>query len=226
MNGAKERFGSRRLRPGDKVLLQIQEHPEAITFDKKRILYEDDQLLAYDKPPFISSESLQDLQPYELIHRLDKETSGVLLFAKKDPKPFIEQFRKRLVKKGYLALVEGVIKQDQGIIQEGIAPLKRYAGQVVMGVFPQGLPAITHFVVKKRYKKATLVACFPITGRTHQIRVHMAFLGHPLLGDYHYGKKFHRPVPRVMLHAAFIKIKDVVIKAPLPEDFKRESDYC
>lgn len=227
VNGKKERFASRLLNQGDEVVLLFSpESDEDRGFDKKRILFENEELLAYDKPPFISSEKLAlQLPRLTLLHRLDKETSGVLLFAKKNAETFIKLFKKRLVGKSYLALVDGIVKKDQGVIKKPLAPLKRFAGQVIMGTVKNGQEAETRFLVKKRYKDKTLVLCQPITGRTHQIRVHMNSIGHPVLGDYHYCHSFrckNRP-PRIMLHAALVRILDHVIKAPLPEDFKNAS---
>lgn len=227
VNGEKERFGSRMLAKGDKVLFYFLPLSQVEKkFDKKRILFENEQLIAYNKPPFVSSLELSLQVPHlKLLHRLDKETSGILLFAKKDPKSFLDLFKKRLVVKGYLALVDGVLSADKGVIKKNIAPLKRFAGQIIMGISRDGLYAETHYIVKKRYKDKTLVLCKPITGRTHQIRVHMKALGHPLLGDYQYASHFQcrQPVPRIMLHAAYVRILDHIIKAPLPEDFKNES---
>jgi RluA family pseudouridine synthase len=227
VNAEKERFGSRMLSPGDTVMLEVQEAPVPIPFEKGRILFENEELLAYDKPPFISSLDVEKMlhaynKKLQLLHRLDKETSGVLLLAKKDPKPYLALFKKRKVAKGYVAIVDGIIKEDEGVIDKPLMPLSRYEGQVVMGVSPEGLPAITRYLVKKRYKKATLVACFPVTGRTHQIRVHMQWLGHPILGDHHYAKKCAAEIrpKRILLHAALLKINDITIKAPLPEDFR------
>ncbi len=220
VNGEKERFSSRLLEKGDYVDFLFK--PE-IPAGKPRLLFEDSDIAAYDKPPFMSSlEVAEQLRHLKLLHRLDKETSGVLLFAKKDPKPFLKLFKSREVGKGYVALVDGIIKEEEGVIKKPLAPLKRFAGQVVMGVSSEGLFAETHYTVKKRYKDKTLLLCRPITGRTHQIRIHMQSIGHPVLGDYHYGTRFKckdHP-PRIMLHAAFIRILDHLIQAPLPEDFK------
>lgn len=189
--------------------------------------------MAYNKEPFSSSEEMEkQMRTYEknlkLLHRLDRETSGVLLFAKKNPQRYIDLFRKRQVAKGYIALVDGLLKEDEGVIEKPLGVIERFEGQLLMGISPQGLPAVTRYKVKKRLKTACLIACFPVTGRTHQIRVHMLSLGHPLLGDYHYATKFRSPVrpDRVMLHASFLSIAGCLIKAPLPEDIKRESSHC
>ena len=220
VNGEKERFSSRHLEIGDQVNFLFK--PEMPT-GKPRLLFQNSEIVAYDKPPFMSSlEVAAQYGRLKLLHRLDKETSGVLLFAKKDPKPILRLFKDRKVGKGYVALVDGVMKEEEGVIKNSLAPLKRFAGQLVMGISSDGLFSETHYTVKKRYKDKTLVLCRPITGRTHQIRVHMHSIGHPILGDYHYGTRFkckYHP-PRIMLHAAFVRILGHLIQAPLPEDFK------
>jgi 23S rRNA pseudouridine1911/1915/1917 synthase len=152
-----------------------------------------------------------------IVHRIDKETSGLLLIAKTE-EAFINlqaQFKERIVKKRYLALVHGKLEQEEGEIN---APVGRLPwNRERFGVFPDGKEAKTKYRIVKSYKfkvksgeeDLTLVELAPETGRTHQIRVHMQFLGHALVGDEFYaGRKTARDdrewCPRIFLHAAYI----------------------
>jgi len=165
-----------------------------------------------------------------IVHRLDKETTGVLVVAKNDAahRALADQFATRALQKEYLALVSGSPKGDSGTIDRAIArhPVHRHRMTVGEG----GRPSRTDWTVEERFgTKAALVRCRIHTGRTHQIRVHMKSLGHPLLGDATYGWKqasgLPKP-PRVMLHAEHLGFahpvngKTMDIRAPLPVDFK------
>lgn len=152
-----------------------------------------------------------------IVHRLDKETSGLLLVAKtREAFDNLQaQFKERKIKKKYLALVHGRIEQETGEIN---APVGRLPwNRERFGVFPQGKEAKTRYKIVKSYKlkvksgeeDLTLVELVPETGRTHQIRVHMQFLGHPLVGDEFYaGRKIARNdrqwCPRIFLHACYL----------------------
>jgi 23S rRNA-/tRNA-specific pseudouridylate synthase len=139
-------------------------------------------------------------------------------------------FKQRAVKKQYHALVDGKVKGDRGTIDNALGKICSYQGQSVWGEVPpgQGLPARTDWEVVARGADATLLLCRPMTGRTHQIRVHLSGMGHPILGDSQYGKTFtcaFRP-QRCMLHASELAFehpvtgKEIAIHSPLPEDFK------
>ncbi|WP_438482888.1 RluA family pseudouridine synthase [Oleiharenicola lentus] len=165
-----------------------------------------------------------------IVHRLDKETTGLLVVAKNDAahRALSDQFASRTLKKEYLALVSGVPKQDSGTIDSAISrhPVHRHRMTTGEG----GRPSKTDWVVDKKFGVlAALVRCRIHTGRTHQIRVHLKSLGHPLLGDPTYGWKPNAAMavpPRVMLHAEHLvfahpvsgKIMD--LHAPLPADFR------
>lgn len=127
-----------------------------------------------------------------IVHRIDKDTSGILVIAKNDiaHNSLAEQLKEHTMKRTYYALVEGIIKNDEGTIQTNIGrhPIER----VKMAVVNDGKEAITHYKVLERFKNSTLVQCNLETGRTHQIRVHMAYINHPLLGDSVYGYKKQR----------------------------------
>jgi 23S rRNA pseudouridine1911/1915/1917 synthase len=166
-----------------------------------------------------------------IVHRLDKETSGLLVVAKNDAahRALADQFASRTLTKEYVALVSGVPKADSGTINSAISrhPVHRHRMTVGEG----GRPSRTDWTVEKKFAgQAALLRCRIHTGRTHQIRVHLKSLGHPILGDSTYGWKPNPalPVPaRVMLHAEHLvfthpvtgKVMDLT--APLPKDFKQ-----
>ncbi len=166
-----------------------------------------------------------------IVHRLDKDTSGLLVVAKNDTahRALADQFASRTLKKEYLALVSGVPKTDSGSIDRSIArhPVHRHRMTTGEG----GRPSRTDWIVEKKFgEQASLLRCRIHTGRTHQIRVHLKSLGHPLLGDATYGWKQNPrlPVPpRVMLHAEHLVFahpvngKTMDLNAPLPKDFKK-----
>ena len=165
-----------------------------------------------------------------IVHRLDKETTGLIVVAKNDVahRALADQFASRTLKKEYLALISGVPRQDSGTVDSAISrhPIHRHRMTTGEG----GRPAKTDWVVEKKFGSlAALVRCRIHTGRTHQIRVHLKSLGHPLLGDPTYGWKPNPAMavpPRVMLHAEHLvfahpvsgKVMDLT--APLPKDFK------
>lgn len=242
INGRMERFASTILGNGDHVTLLIEQAPPPgiLQEELQRILFEDEALLVYDKPAGVNCDEkgilkiLKKRNPsLQLVHRLDRDTTGVLLLAK-TPQIFerlVEQFKQFHVQKRYLAIVDGVLLQSVGMIENYLGKRSDYAGQTLWGSVnsSKGLAATTEWHCRKRGKQATLVECMPKTGRTHQIRVHMAEMGHPILGDYQYGKEFkclYRPV-RILLHAEELCFHHPVsgqlleLKAPLPEDFKQ-----
>ena len=171
-----------------------------------------------------------------VVHRLDKETSGVILFAKTDAAYYalIEKFSERALDKQYLALTDGAPDLLAGVIRE---PIDRHpTNRTKMCVRENGKPARTDWFVEERFgDRAALVRCVLHTGRTHQIRVHLAFIGHPILGDRTYGKIQHRhegwPMPRVMLHAERLRLEHPItgtpldLRAPLPADFFNLAEF-
>jgi 23S rRNA pseudouridine1911/1915/1917 synthase len=140
-----------------------------------------------------------------IVHRLDKDTSGLIVVAKHDRalQNLQQQFKSRSVKKIYLALVEGIVAPPTGIIDAAIG--RSHNHRKKMAVISDGRSARTRYLTLETFHDpaATLVEAYPETGRTHQIRVHFAWLNHPLVGDTTYGR--HRPLfdlPRHFLHAA------------------------
>lgn len=166
-----------------------------------------------------------------IVHRLDKETSGLIVVAKTDlaHHRLVQAFSERETGKRYLALVSGAPERSSGTIRE---PVGRHpVHRTRMAVQPGGKEAHTDWTVLERFgTAAALVECRIHTGRTHQIRVHMSHLKHPLLGDVSYGYKASRlkgiDVPRVMLHAAELDLphpetgERVAFAVPPPEDFE------
>lgn len=136
-----------------------------------------------------------------IVHRLDKETSGVIVVAKTDMAYYhlIEQFKRREVSKRYLALVQGTFAEDEGRIEAPIGrdPQQRKRMKVAAS---GGKLAVTEFTVRQRWPSGTLLEAHPLTGRTHQIRVHLSAIGHPILGDRLYGASCDSS-ERLMLHA-------------------------
>ncbi len=158
-----------------------------------------------------------------IVHRLDKETSGVIVVAKTAPALIYlrEQFKSRNVHKRYLTLVEGMPDTPDGLID---APIGRDPNQRKrMAVTRDGREAVTEFHVLETYAEHSLLEVLPKTGRTHQIRVHLAFIGHPVVGDSVYGyRKGRIKMKRHFLHAASIRFElpntgeALVVEAPLP----------
>lgn len=203
------------------------------------IVYEDEVLLIVNKTAGIVSDvralrsGLSKCQgSLELVHRLDKETSGLLILAKtlEAKEKMMQLFKARLLRKLYLAIVDGVMGKDQGKIDNFLGKKHGYQGQTVYGAVDEkrGLRAITFWRCIGRGKTSSLVCCEPFTGRTHQLRVHMSEIGHPVLGDTQYAKTFMCPFKplRNLLHAYRIVFahpttgKELKLIAPIPLDIK------
>lgn len=221
-----------------------------------RILFEDEWLMAVDKPAGLPSQPTLDrsrpsvsgvlaeflrlrdgCEPYiGLHHRLDRDTSGVLLFSRdrKANAGLADLFRTHGMRKTYLAIAAaGSECPDAWDVENYLGVVGRVGGIARHGaVRSGGDPARTSFRVAERLPGALLVEARPRTGRTHQIRVHLAEGGHPIYGDVLYGGPMRlgsapgaRPVPRVMLHAAMLEFRhpvtgaEIGIRSPLPRDF-------
>ena len=237
VNDKIETIASRPLKPTDKVEFQLPPDHKTVVFEKVNILYEDKELIAYNKQPGLTCEE-KNFTPYQLIHRLDKDTSGVLLLAKTDKvkKGMIELFREKQVVKSYMALVAGHPTESKGKIKNALAKVGTVGGQAVWGSVPanKGDVAETVWFLEAKGEHTALLRCHPITGRTHQLRVHLSEMGHPILGDPIYGRGTKHPyfAPRCLLHALTIEFPHptthlpCTISAPLPEDFEEALKAC
>lgn len=163
-----------------------------------------------------------------IVHRIDKDTSGILVVAKNDNShnKLARQLKDHSMTREYIALVEGVIKQEEGTVDE---PIGRHPkDKIKMAVCENGKKAVTHYKVIKRFKNNTLIKCILETGRTHQIRVHMAYIGHPLVGDPVYGyKKQKFKLNGQLLHAKKLGFvhptteKYIEFETEIPDYFKK-----
>jgi len=214
-----ERRPGRKLRHGARVVIVIPEGlrlaARAAEPDDLAILYEDESVLAVDKPPglavhpagrhltdtliqrvhahFESERLHRDARP-RLCHRLDRETSGLVLVGK-DPgahQDLMRQFERRRVEKEYLAIVRGAPDSDGGTVDLPLGPARASRIGLKIAVAADGQSSRTEWKVLERFRDCALVSCRPLTGRQHQIRVHMDAIGHPLLGDklYGYGEEY------------------------------------
>ncbi len=224
VNGRIETFSTHPLNVGDIVEIDL-----AATSKKTNltILFEDDELCICDKPAGITC--TPENFPALLVHRLDKETSGVLILAKTEAmrQKMISLFAEKSMYKAYLAVVDGHVTKEEGTITTRLAKKHTYQGQTIYGSAAKGQLAITNWTLLEAGKKASLLLCEPVTGRTHQLRVHLKEMGHPILGDAQYAKRFtctYEP-PRVLLHAYRVRFthptsgEEVEITTPPPEDF-------
>ena len=162
-----------------------------------------------------------------IVHRLDKDTSGLLIIAKNDEAhiKMSKQIQDRKVIKKYIALVKGTVPEDEATIDLPIA--RSTKDRKKMAVDPKGKKAVTHFKVLQRFNKYTLLELKIDTGRTHQIRVHMAYIGHPVVGDMVYSNgKNEFGIEGQMLHAKYLEFNHPItgellkLEAPIPEYFK------
>ena len=164
-----------------------------------------------------------------IVHRLDKETSGVLIVAR-NPKAYewlVKQFKNRKAQKTYLALVDGIPPTPTGRIETRIGRNEKHRQRMSVTYGDAGRKAVTEYFTKQEYSEHTLMEVNPLSGRTHQIRVHLAFLGCPVTGDTIYGRRRKTlEIDRFFLHASSLLIRlpgenqESEFTAPLPEDLK------
>lgn len=232
--------------PGSRITVRLPREksefePENIPIS---VVFEDDDLLIINKQPGfvvhptkghpchtiangIMNYMEQNNKSFKIrfINRLDMDTSGLLIVAKNShcQDDFSKQMMDNAVKKKYVAVVKGILKKDQGTID---LPIDReQEDHVKRAVMDGGYPSVTHYKVLERYKKGyTLVELLLETGRTHQIRVHMSHIGHPVVGDVLYGEAEVWLIERQALHAKYLSFTHPVsgeameVAAPLPQD--------
>ncbi|PJE57571.1 MAG: RluA family pseudouridine synthase, partial [Candidatus Portnoybacteria bacterium CG10_big_fil_rev_8_21_14_0_10_38_18] len=167
----------------------------------------------------------------QLVHRLDKDTSGLMIVAKnqKTYEWLKSQFQNRQIKKKYIALVHGILKDKKGIIAKSISKSRKRGGRQTIAPIGKRREAITRYTVIKEFSNYTLLEAMPETGRTHQIRVHLASIGHPIAGDERYKFKRQQKLERLnrqFLHASYLQFKmsDGNIKefySNLPEELNK-----
>lgn len=205
----------------EKVKIARAEYPLNTKFRiehmaEAKVLFEDENLIAIDKPAFITSEEVvKKFKGAELLHRLDKETSGVMLLVKNEEfrKKAVEEFRQARVYKEYVAWVDGVLSEAQKIDK----PILTIKGKVAKSkISYEGKEALTEVEPLEVSGKRTKVKAVITTGRTHQIRVHLSSIQHPLVGDTLYGGREHK---RIMLHAKKITLFEQTFESVEPKDF-------
>jgi 23S rRNA pseudouridine955/2504/2580 synthase len=256
VNGGRVR-ADHRLEAGDEVRIppvRLREEGAAPSAGRAaamldHVLFEDKRLLVIDKPPGVAVHggsgishgviellraARPDLKDLSLVHRLDRETSGCLVIAKKRSalRALHEKFREGTVEKNYLALVAGDWQHGEQVIDAPLLVTHRQGGERHVIVSPEGKPAATRVRLSRTYGRFSLLLCSPLTGRTHQIRVHLQSAGFPIAGDDRYGDaETNRRVralglERLFLHAQSISFPDehgneLHFTAPLPADLDR-----
>ena len=249
VNGKTEK-AKYKVKSGDVIRLEEPEtktlelRPENIPLD---IVYEDDDVIVINKPqgmvvhpaPGHDEHTLVNALLYHcplstingtfrpgIVHRIDKDTAGLLMGAKNDKahRALAQQLKDKTNIREYVALVHGRIAEDEGTIN---APIGRsLKDRKKQAVVKDGRNAVTHFEVLKRYRDYTFVKCILETGRTHQIRIHMKYIGHPLVGDPLYGPKKTIKGNGQFLHAGKLGFvhpttgKLLIFEAPLPKIFQ------
>lgn len=250
VNGKQARKAGEAVKPGDTVAIDVPACTE-LTVEKQNIpldyLYQDSDIAVVNKPcgmvvhPAAGNPdgtlvnallfALDDLSGVGgvkrpgIVHRLDKDTSGIILIAKNDAAhlSLSKQLKDRTMEKHYVAVVEGVMKEPNGLIDK---PLGRSTkDRKKMAIMPDGRPSQTQWTMLEALRAASLLDVRILTGRTHQIRVHMQSLGHPVAGDPIYGLKHGVNAPRLMLHAHTLAFdhprtrERLLLEAPIPDVF-------
>jgi 23S rRNA pseudouridine1911/1915/1917 synthase len=242
VNGTVQTKAGYKLREDDKIGIDYNESTQpSIPKIDIEVLYEDDDCVVVNKPIGLLSHSKGAFNPEAtvaswvlsrvsdmagdragIVHRLDRSTSGVMIMAKNpDALHWLQkQFSLRKVKKTYTAIVEGVLNEPEAVID---MPIERNPKKPqTFRVGSNGKPAVTAYKVLKTDGKRSLVEMKPTTGRTHQLRVHLEHLGHPIVGDAFYGAK---DADRLFLHAQSLEItlpnrERKIFEVPVPKEFE------
>lgn len=242
VNGEPQLKAGYKIRPSDRIKIGFDEN-KAVVFPEidLPVIYEDDDCVVIDKPVGLLTHSKGAFNPEAtvstwlrgrmkapkgeragIVHRLDRATSGVMICAKTPAALgwLQKQFSLRKVKKTYVAVAEGVLKDEEAVID---MPIERNPKKPqTFRVGSNGKPAVTAYKVLKTDGKLSLVELKPTTGRTHQLRVHLEHLGHPIVGDEFYGGQ---PAKRLFLHAASLEItlpnkQRKTFEVPVPSEFE------
>ena len=188
-----------------------------IKIEKPKIIFENDDILVVDKPAYVNSDEIERMyKNANLLHRLDRETSGVLMLVKDEDfrQKAIKEFKKDNVYKEYIAWVEGVMSEPHDIDKPILTTKKN--NRATSNVSQKGKPARTEVFPDIVSGKKTKVKCIIHHGRTHQIRTHLRYIEHPIVGDEQYGG---RRAKRVMLHAYKVRLLDMEFTSPEPKAF-------
>ena len=188
-----------------------------IKIEKPKIIFENDDLLVVDKPAYVNSDEIERMfKNTQLLHRLDRETSGVLMLVKDEDfrQKAIKEFKKDNVYKEYIAWVEGTMSEPHDIDKPILTTKKN--NRATSNVSQKGKPARTEVFPDIVSGNKTKVKCIIHHGRTHQIRTHLRYIDHPIVGDEQYGG---RRAKRVMLHAYKVRLLDMEFTSPEPKAF-------
>jgi len=188
-----------------------------IKLEKPTPIFENDDLVVVDKPAYVNSDEIErQFKPAVLLHRLDRETSGVLMLVKNEEfrQKAIKEFKQDKVYKEYIAWVEGIMSEPIEV-DKPITTQKKN-NKAYSNVSPKGKPARSEFFPDLVSANKTKVKCIIHHGRTHQIRVHLRYIDHPIVGDEQYGG---RRAKRVMLHAHKVRLLGMEFTAPEPKAF-------
>lgn len=237
---------SYQVETGDVVEITDQpaDENQAIEPPKLKTVYEDEFVLVVNKPAgllvhavpgrpseptlagFAKTKSTdEDPDRPGIVHRLDRDTSGLMIIAKDaETKKYLQdQFRKHQVKKTYTLLVWGHLKETEALID---LPIGRQTDSALRTVAPTGKPSQTVYKVTREYPTHSLIEASPMTGRTHQLRVHFAHLGHPIVGDRLYGNPAQSQPGRLFLHASKLEFSNpkgapISLTQPLPQELRQ-----
>ncbi|MFA6193120.1 MAG: RNA pseudouridine synthase [Sulfurimonas sp.] len=205
-----------------KVMIARGELDEKTIFIVQKVqkikpIFENSDLIVVDKPAFVNSDEIErQYKGAQLLHRLDRETSGVLMLVKNEEfrEKAIEEFKKDRVYKEYIAWVEGIISEPIDIDKPIVTQKKN--NRAYSNVSGKGKPARTEVFPDIVSAKKTKIKCIIHNGRTHQIRTHLRYIDHPIVGDEQYGG---RRAKRVMLHAYKVRLLGMEFIAPEPREF-------
>ena len=227
------------VRVSQKTAPEISTKLNKVSQLENQINFEDEVLLVLNKPSGIAVhggsglnfgviEALRALRPearfLELVHRLDRDTSGILLVAKKRSalRHLHAQLREKRVQKDYLALVRGQWQSHCKVVNAPLLKNELASGERIVRANEQGKASETRFRIEERYQNATLVKASPVTGRTHQIRVHTQYAGHPIALDDKYGdREFDKKMSELGLNRLFLHAFEIVFFHPRTEEKMR-----